>query len=76
LSCVNAIIAFGGKREKGARKEKRAWMPVFGAAGEVVAVEWEECEDRRERKVKNTEVTKKATMITILGGRMLCKRCS
>lgn len=67
---MSVMIAFGGKREKGARKEKNACMPVFGADVVFVIVRgW--CEDRRERNVKKTVVTKKATAMTTLGGRIV-----
>jgi hypothetical protein len=71
LSCVKVITAFGGKREKGARKAKNAWIPVFGVTGAVVVIVCGGCEDRKERNVKNTVVRKKATAMMILGGRML-----
>jgi hypothetical protein len=32
------MTAFGGKREKGARKAKNACRPVFGAADAVAAM--------------------------------------
>jgi hypothetical protein len=46
-------------------------MPVFGAAGEEVVIVCGGCEDRKERNVKKTVVTKKATAMIILGGRMM-----
>jgi hypothetical protein len=47
------MMAFGGKREKGARKAKNDLIPVFGVDDELVVVrDW--WEDGRERKVKNT----------------------
>ena len=67
---MRVIIALGGKREKGARKEKKASMPVFGA-GVVVVIVCGGWEDRKERNVKKTVVTKKATAMTTLGGRMM-----
>lgn len=67
---MSVMIAFGGKREKGARNEKKDCMPVFDA-GVVVVVVRRGCEDRKERKVKKTVVTKKATAMRILGGRMM-----
>lgn len=67
---MRVIIAFGGKREKGARKVKKASMPVFGA-GVVVVIVCGGWEDRKERNVKKTVVTKKATAMTTLGGRMM-----
>lgn len=70
FSCVSVMIAFGGKRENGARKEKNACMPVFGAgvAVDIVCFEWE---DRKERNVRKTAVTRKATAMRTLGGRMM-----
>lgn len=38
FSCVNVMIAFGGKRENGARKEKRACMPLFGGVVEELTI--------------------------------------
>ena len=67
---MSVMIAFGGKREKGAWNEKKDFMPVFDAGVVVVAV-WRGCEDRKEREVKKTVVTKKATAMRILGGRMM-----
>tara|TARA_R110002060_G_scaffold48927_3_gene59889 strand:+ start:1390 stop:1500 length:111 start_codon:yes stop_codon:yes gene_type:complete len=32
------MMAFGGKRENGARKAKNDRIPVFGVAGEVVVI--------------------------------------
>jgi hypothetical protein len=49
-------------------------MPVFGAVGAAVVMVWGGWEDRRERNVKNTVVTKKATAMMILGGRMVWRR--
>ena len=71
LSCVRVMMAFGGKREKGARNEKNDRMPAFGAAGAEVVIVRGGCEDRKERNVKKTVVTKKATAMMILGGRMM-----
>jgi hypothetical protein len=67
---VSVMIAFGGKRLKGAWKEKYAFMPVFGAAVVFVMV-CGRCEDRRERYVRQNVVKKKATAMTTLGGRMV-----
>ena len=65
------MIAFGGKREKGARKEKNASIPVFEAAGAVVVTVRGVCGDPREMNVRKTVVKKKATTMMTLGGRML-----
>lgn len=71
FSCVSVMMAFGGKREKGARKAKNDLIPVFGVDDELVVVrDW--WEDGRERKVKNTAATKKKTTITARGSRMMC----
>jgi microcompartment protein CcmK/EutM len=71
LSCVKVMIALGGKREKGALK-KKACMPVFGAGVEEVVIVCGGCEERNERNVKKTVVTKKAAAMITLGGRMMC----
>ena len=55
---------------KGARKEKNACRLVVGAAVVFVIV-CGGCEDRRERNVRKPVVTKKATAMTTLGGRMV-----
>lgn len=70
---MRVMIAFGGKREKGTRKEKKDIKPAFGA-GDVVVIECGGWEDRRERNVKRTVVAKKATTMTTLGGRMMRRR--
>ena len=65
------MTALGGKRENGARKGKNARTPDFGAAGEEAVIVCGECEDRKERNVKNTVVAKKAAAMIIRGGRMM-----
>jgi hypothetical protein len=70
FSCVRVMIALGGKREKGAVKEKSELKPLFFAEGEVVTVR-DECEDRRERNVRNTAAMKNETAITTRGSRMM-----
>lgn len=64
-------MAFGGKREKGARKEKRADMPVLGDTVDVLSIIGGVFSDRRERMVRNRAVTVKTAAMMILGGRMM-----
>jgi hypothetical protein len=66
---VREMTAFGGKREKGVWKEKKPCMPVCGGSVVVLVCCW--CEDRIERNVRKTVVTKKTTAMRILGGRIL-----
>lgn len=61
---MRVMIAFGGKRDKGELK-------FLGGEGEVVAVFRDECEDRRERQVRNTAAMKNETAITARGSLMV-----
>lgn len=63
------MIAFGGNRENGARNDANIFLGATEDEVRIVRGGWE---DRRERKVRNTAVTKKETAITTLGGRMVC----
>lgn len=65
---MRVMIAFGGKREKGARNEKNELKPLAGA---VVVADRDKCEDRRERNVRKTAAMKKETAITARGSRMV-----
>lgn len=65
------MIAFGGKRENGARKVKNESRPLFGVEPEFVAVLRDECDDRREKNVRNTAAIKNETAITARGSRMV-----
>ena len=70
LSFVRVMIALGGKSENGARNENNDCIPVFGAVVEA-ATFCGEGEDRRDKNVRKKVVRRKATIITILGGRMM-----
>lgn len=61
-------MAFGGKRENGARKIEL--KPELGAAGEVDVVrgEWE---GNKEKNVKKTTATKKEKARSVRGSRMV-----
>lgn len=63
-------MAFGGKREKGARKEKNDCRRVL-CAGDATVAFFGGWEDRRERNVRNRTVMKKATIMTARGDRMM-----
>jgi hypothetical protein len=71
LSCVRVMIAFGGKRENGALKEKNAWMPLFCGFVEAAVIVCGGWEDLRDRYVKKTVVTKNTPAMMTLGGRMM-----
>lgn len=64
-------MAFGGKRENGAWKEKKACIAVLGFAGGEFAIVCGVFEARKERNVKKTIVREKAVAMIILGGRMM-----
>lgn len=70
---MRVIAALGGKREKGALKEKKDCSAFRGLPVEEEA-SWPGCDDRRERKVKSTVVRKNATTMITLGGRMMWMR--
>jgi hypothetical protein len=64
------MIAFGGKREKGARNEKKESKPLLSLEDEDGAVR-DECEDRRETNVRNAAATKNETAMKARGSRMM-----
>lgn len=65
------MTAFGGKREKGVRKEKKLCMPVFGVVVEELTIVCGCWEDLKDKTVRKTAVAAKAVIMTILGGRMM-----
>lgn len=68
---MRVMIAFGGKSEKGARKEKSADMPVLGEVVDELSIIGGVFSDRRETMVRKRAVTVKTAAMMILGGRMM-----
>ena len=72
FSCVRVMIAFGGKREKGVRKDRKLRTPVRVADGsDADSMICGGFDERIEYNVRNTVVRKNTTAIMTLGGRMM-----